>query len=316
MDEPKRIISLLSSATEIIFGIGGQSRLAAVSHECDYPPAASQLPRATRSLIDSSRESQQIDEQVAQRSAEGLPLYELDPELIRRLRPGLIVTQAQCDVCAIRYADVIDLVQGDSDLASTEVLAISPSSLRDVLDDVTRIGQAAGLQHGAAAFRQSLERRIDAIASRTRGLSDAARPRVACIEWTEPLMLAANWTPELIELAGGRPGLAQPNQHSTYALWSDLVAYDPEVLLISPCGFDLTRSLREAALLQSRPGWSELSAVRSGRTWVIDGNAYLNRSGPRLVDSLEIVAHLIQPQLFDRPAWSDPKSLPWTRLEA
>lgn len=314
MAESQRIVSLLSSATEIVFGIGAGERLAAVSHECDYPPAARQLPRATRSLIDSTQSAADIDKQVASRWSEGLALYELDADLIRRLRPSLILTQAQCDVCAIRHADVLDLVRSDEALRDTQVLALSPTTLADVFDDIQRVGQAAGCEVEAAGFVARLKARIDRIASRTALLAAEERPRVACIEWVEPLMLAANWTPELLAHSGGRPGLAEAGKHSVYSRWEALIEYDPEVLFISPCGFDLPRSLQEANSLQDRPGWRQLSAVRNGRVWVIDGNAYLNRPGPRLIDSLEILAHLTHPQIIERPEWSDPNHLPWAWL--
>jgi len=314
MEEPPRIVSLISSATEILYGIGADQHLVAVSHECDYPPAARTLPRATRSLIDSSVSAAAIDEQVATRSGEGLALYELDADLIRRLRPSLIVTQAQCDVCAVRYADVLDLVKTDASLVGTKVLALSPSSLEEVLADIQTVGEATGCQRAASVFLNQLKGRIEAIAGRTASLAEHARPRVACIEWVEPLMFAANWTPELLSLAGGRPGVAKAGQHSIYGSWEELIAYDPQALFISPCGFDLQRSVQDASSLQNRPGWQNLSAVQNGRVWVIDGNAYLNRSGPRLVDSLEILAHLTHPNVFDRPAWSDPSNLPWAQM--
>ena len=296
-----RIVSLLSSGTEILFALGLGELVLAVSHECDFPPAARELPRATRSWIDSSLPSGQIDDQVKLRLAAGQPLYDLDAELICRLAPDLVVTQAQCDVCAVRHADVVDLVRARPELRSAGVVALNPQSLDDVLADIGRIGRAAEAASAAEALIESLRRRIDCIASRTAKLPEAARPRVVCIEWVEPLMAAGNWTPGLIDLAGGRSGLAVPGRHSGYISPDELSEFDPEVLLIAPCGFDLARSRQEAARLAQLPGFGELSAVKTGRAFVLDGNAYLNRSGPRLVESLEILAHLIQPQLFGPP---------------
>ncbi len=296
-----RIVSLLSSGTEILFALGLGEQVVAVSHECDCPLAAQVLPRATRSWIDSSLTSDQIDQQVKHRLAAGQPLYDLDADLICRLAPNLIVTQAQCDVCAVRHADVVDLVQARPELRATHVVALNPQSLSDVLQDVQQIGNAAGAAPAAQRLVVALERRIDRIAARTANLLPADRPRVACIEWVQPLMAAGNWTPALIDLAGGRSGLAVAGQHSGYVTCADLQAFDPQVLLVAPCGFDLARSLQEAALLPQLSGFAELSAVKGNRVYVIDGNAYLNRSGPRLVESLEILAHLIQPQLFGPP---------------
>jgi iron complex transport system substrate-binding protein len=296
-----RIVSLLPGATEALFAMGLGEAVVGVSHECDYPPAARRLPRVTRTLIDSAQASGQIDAQVQAASAKGGGLYEIDRPLIGRLQPDLIVTQAQCDVCAVRYADVLDAVASEESLRAAQIVALSPAGLDDLLNDVTRLGQAAGAVPAAEELAASLARRIEEIARRTRTLAAAERRRVVCIEWTEPLMTAGNWTPELVELAGGHPGLAEAGQHSGYVPWSSIVRYDPEIVIIGLCGFDLARSLVEARPLVELPGWQSLAAVRSGRVFVVDGNAYLNRSGPRLVDSLEILAHLIQPGLFGAP---------------
>ena len=302
-----RIVSLISSGTEILFAIGLGREVVAVSHECDYPPAARELPQATRSLVDSSCASGQIDEQVKSLSASGAALYGLDIELICRLRPDLIVTQAQCDVCAVRYADVLDLVAGSPALAATQVVALNPQSLDEALADVLRVGKACGAAAAARAYVASLVARVGRIAL----AGVAERPRVVCIEWTDPLMTAGNWTPQLVELAGGQCGLAKAGEHSGYVQWSAIALHDPQVLIVAPCGFDLARSLLEAARLRGLSGWHDLSAVRAGRVYVIDGNAYLNRSGPRLVDSLEILGHLIQPERFPSPAGELAEGAAW-----
>jgi iron complex transport system substrate-binding protein len=230
--------------------------------------------------------------------ARGEPLYEIDEHLLRSLRPDLIITQAQCDVCAIKLADVLRLRSQAPELANTKVLALNPASLDDVLNDVARIAAATHAEGAAVAILQDYRRRIDAIVSQTAQLPSATRPRVLCIEWIEPLMPAGNWTPQLIEFAGGTSGLATPGAHSRYATWEEVAAFDPQVILVAPCGFDLNRTLAEAAQLARAPGWPELSAVKLGRVFAIDGNAFLNRSGPRLVESLEVLAGLIQPDWF------------------
>lgn len=298
---PKRIVSLLSSATEILFGLGAGERVVGVGHECDWPPEANTRPRVTRSWIDSQQTSGDIDQQVKQRFAEGLPLYEVDAEQLAQLSPDLIVTQAQCDVCAVRYEDVVALVQRSPALRGTKIVALQPETFADIFQDILRVGAATGASAEAAGFVARLQARVAEVQARTAGL---ARPRTVCIEWIEPLMLAANWTPTLIELAGGTAGLVQANAHSTYADWQQVVDYDPEVLLISPCGFDLERSRSEAQALLKLPRWNDLAAVRQGRVTLIDGNAYLNRSGPRIVDSLEIVAHAVHPDAFPAPSHS------------
>jgi iron complex transport system substrate-binding protein len=283
----------------MLFALGVGERVVGIGHECDWPPEATNRPRVTRTLLDSRQSSGAIDDQVRERFAAGLPLYEVDAELLAALEPDLVVTQAQCDVCAVRYEDVVSVVERSPALRQTQLVALAPESLEDIFRDVQRVGDAAGVSETARTYVASLQARIAAVRERTRSLP---RPRVVCIEWIEPLMLAANWTPALLELAGGAAGLVQAGTHSRYHTWQEIVAYDPEVLIISPCGFDLPRSLIEAQQLLRLPGWNELSAVMNDRVYVIDGNAYLNRSGPRIVDSLEILAHCLHPQQFANAA--------------
>jgi iron complex transport system substrate-binding protein len=294
-----RIVSLLSSATEVLFAVGAGDEVVGIGHECDWPPEATSRPRVTKSWVDSTRPSDDIDQQVRARMADGLPLYEVDGQQLTDLAPDLIVTQAQCDVCAVRYEDVVALVERVPSLNRTRIVALEPRTLKDIFTDVLRVGAAVNRPSAAETFVRHLRERVAAVSRRA---DLTRRPRTVCIEWTEPLMLAANWTPTLIELAGGEAGLVTANAHSTYATWEAVVAYDPEVLLISPCGFDLKRSRQEMQRLFTLPGWWQLSAVRTGRVALIDGNAYLNRSGPRIVDSLEIVAHAIDPAVHPAPA--------------
>lgn len=290
-----RIVSLLPAATEMICGIGLREQLVGVSHECNWPHGLEALPRLTRSRIDSSADSAAIDEQVKRLAASGEPLYEVDADLLAALRPTLIVTQAQCDVCAVSLASVEGIVATRPELRETQVLALNPQSLAAVLDDIERIGVAAGAASAAREYADGLRERVRRVVEMAAAdqSSQPRRPRVAVIEWIEPLMAAGNWTPELVELAGGDYGLAQAGRHSPYVEWWQIVEFAPEVLVIAPCGFDLERSRREAACLKRLPGWSELPAVAQGRATVIDGDAYLNRPGPRLVDSLELLHRLV-----------------------
>lgn len=311
-----RIVSLLSSATEMLYALGLGEQVVAVSHECDWPPDAAGKPRATFSRVDSTAASGAIDEQVRQMLAQGQPLYGVDAALLARLRPELIVTQAQCDVCAVRYADVVDLVARTPELAPTRVVALNPMSLDDVLGDIGRIAEAAGVTERGAVYVASLRCRIEAVADQTQRLTVAQRPRTALIEWTEPLMLSGNWMPELLELAGGVCPLTAARRHSEYVDWQRLAEFDPQAIVVAPCGFDLARSIEEARTLPARPEWSRMAAVRSGRVYVVDGNAYFNRSGPRLVDSLEMLAHLLHPQVIGRPAWAEDGMLPWREFAA
>jgi iron complex transport system substrate-binding protein len=302
MSSALRIASLLSSATEMLYGLGLGDAVVAVSHECDFPPEAVCKPRATFSRVDSSQASGAIDEQVKQLCAQGESLYDINRQLLRELRPDLIVTQAQCDVCAVRYQDVVNFVAGEPLLCSTQVVALNPMSLDDVLNDIQRIGAAASCDDKASTYIALLRDRLKRIRSRTSLLKPEERPRVAIIEWIEPLMLAANWTPELVDIAGGHCPLTVAGRHSTYSSWSEIVKFDPEVLVVAPCGFDLARTQREAGEIPSWSGFAELAATRAKRVWAVDGNAYFNRSGPRLVESLEILAHLFHPQRVPPPA--------------
>ncbi len=293
-----RIVSLLSSATEMLFALGLGKQVLAVSHECDWPPPATHLPRATRSRIDSLQTSLAIDGQVKQLLAAGEPLYEIDEPLLRSLAPDLIVTQAQCDVCAIRLADVLRLQASAPELQHARVLPLNPSSLDDVLVDLARMGAATATELTAAALIAGYRARVAAIVEQTAKLTTTQRPRVLCIEWIEPLMPAGNWTPQLIEFAGGISGLAVAGEHSRYATWEEVAAFDPQVIIVAPCGFDLARTLREAEQLPRLAVWSELTAVQTGHVFAFDGNALLNRSGPRLIETLEVLAQLIQPNSF------------------
>jgi iron complex transport system substrate-binding protein len=290
-----RIVSLLPAATEMICGIGLREQLVGVSHECNWPRGLETLPRLTRSRVDSSADSSAIDVQVKSLAASGEPLYEIDANLLAALRPTLIVTQAQCDVCAVSLASVEEIAAARLELRETQVLALNPLSLAAVLGDIERIGVAAGALAVAREYADQLRLRISRVAEAVRIDQSLRthRPRVAVIEWIEPLMAAGNWTPELAALAGGDYGLAEAGRHSPYVEWRQIVEFAPEVLVIAPCGFGLERSRREAASLEQLPGWRELPAVARGRATVIDGDAYLNRPGPRLVDSLELLRELI-----------------------
>lgn len=291
-----RIVSLISSATEMIFALGLEAELLAVSHECDWPAAARGLPVATRSRVDSSRPSDAIDRAVKSLVASGEPLYELDEALLRRLRPDLIITQAQCDVCAIRLDDVLKLRETSEELKHSRVLPLNPISLDDVLADVERVSLAADVAERGKTLVAEYRARIAAIECVTSMVARRDRPRVLCIEWIEPLMPAGNWTPRLIEMAGGQSGLAIAGQHSAYSTWEQVAEYDPQVILVAPCGFDLSRTLQESRSLPQVAVWHSLTAVRNNRVFAVDGNGLLNRSGPRLIESLELLAQLIHPR--------------------
>lgn len=299
-----RVASLLASSTEMLCLLGAAEDLVAISHECDYPLQILDRPRVTRTRIDAAQSSGQIDDQVRRLLAAGEPLYEVDAAALSELAPDLIVTQAQCDVCAVDYDDVVALVERTPALRPARVVALNPRSLADVLADLQSLGEATGRPQQAEQAVAELQNRIGLIEARSQSLPAEARPRVACLEWLDPPMLAGNWTPELVRLAGGVQPLLADGRHSETTSWESIVRYDPQVVIVMPCGFDLERARREAALLPGIAGWSSLSAVQAGRVFAVDGNALFNRSGPRLVDSLELLAGLLHPRLFPLPPHS------------
>lgn len=301
MNPPARIASLLASSTEILYGLGLGDRVVAVSHECDFPGEVLRKPRVTRTLVNADAPSRTIDEEVKAACTAGEPLYQIDAETLVSLRPDLIVTQAQCDVCAVRYSDVVAAVRSNDALRGTQIVSLNPHSMRDVFNDIVRVGDSTRVPDRATAYVAVLQSRIDAVSRKTRALPRERRPRAACIEWVNPPMLAGNWMPELIDLAGGRCELVRAGEHSTFVDWDDVVEFDPEVVVVMPCGFNLSRSLEDAKILTSFPGWKNLSAVRNGRVFAVDGNAYFNRSGPRLVNSVEVLAGILHPDRFPVP---------------
>lgn len=286
-----RIVSLLPSATEIVCGLGLQRNLVGISHECNWPPEVVDRPRVTRSNVDSSASSAEIDQQVKSLMASGRDLYEVDEELLVSLQPDLIVTQSQCDVCAISYSSVKSVVVKNEALRRTRLVSLNPMSLSAVLEDIERIGRVVRRSSSGKAYRHCLQQRIDVVVAKTN--ESEVRPRVLVIEWTDPLMISGNWTPELIELAGGICGLATPGEHSKYVTWNEIVDFSPELLIVAPCGFDLARSKAELQRLAENSEWHQLPAVKSGAVHAVDGDALFNRPGPRLVESLELLAGMV-----------------------
>ena len=289
------IVSLLPSATEIVCALGLADQLAGVSHECDFPAEIVGRPVLTAPKIDPSADSASIDAAVRRLVADGLSVYRIDAERLAQLQPDLIVTQDQCEVCAVSYKDVVDATSALLQKPAT-IVSLRPSRLDDIFGDIERVADAADRSVAGRELTARLRARLDGLrAGATRVHS---RPRVACIEWIEPLMAAGNWVPELVELGGGVYELAPPGGHSPTLSWDDLVAYAPDVVVIMPCGFRLEQTRRELERLTGHPAWPRLPAVQNQRVYAVDGNAYFNRPGPRIVDSAELLAGLIQPGLF------------------
>lgn len=291
---PPRIVSLLPSATEIVAALGARDRLIGRSHECDFPSSVATLPVCTAARIDAAASSAEIDRAVKHALQDALAIYDVFEARLRELAPDIIVTQDQCDVCAVAFADVEAAVAAWTG-HTTEIVSLHPDSIAAVYDDIHKVGAAIGVPAHADTVVDDMRQRADVIARQAAALET---PTVACIEWTDPLMAAGNWVPELVALAGGRDVFGTAGSHAPWINWNDLCAADPDVIVFMPCGFDLPRCRREAVLVAERAGWRDLQAVRNGRVYVTDGNAYFNRPGPRLADSLEIMAEILHPAHF------------------
>ena len=302
-----RIVSLISSATEIVHALGQTDAQVGRSHECDFPPQIAALPVCTKPTIDVHADSREIDRAVKERVRNALSVYDVFDDVLERLQPTHIITQTQCEVCAVSLKDVERSVA--MRLASKpRIVSLEPNSLADVWDDVRRVARALGINAHGEEVIAALQARMCEIAEKAR--SAAEHPRVACIEWTEPLMAGGNWTPELIAMAGGVNLLGEAGKHSGYVIWDDVLASDPDVMIVAPCGFDISRTRGEMHWLTERREWGSLRAVRDGRVYLADGNQYFNRPGPRLVETLRIMAEILHPGTF-APAF---EGAGWERL--
>ncbi len=273
-----RVVSLLPSATEIAVALGLGEALVGRSHECDWPPEIERLPALTATKITKGMASADIDRTVKEIIERGLSAYSVDAQQLRALQPDIILTQTQCAVCAVTPRDLEEAL-ADWTGAQPVLLSLAPDTLDDVWDDFGRAGEATARDAGRVV--EGLKARLAAIPV------SSEQPSVAAIEWVEPLMIAGNWIPELIEIAGGRPVLATPGQHSPFIAWEELRAADPDAIVAMPCGFQVPRTLEDMPLLEAMPGWAELRAVRERRVFVADGHHLYNRPGPRLVESAE-----------------------------
>ena len=291
----QRIASLLPSTTEIVCALGLGADLVGRSHECDFPPEVAALPALTEPKLDARAGSRAIDDRVKQLVREGLSVYRVDAERLRALAPSVVLTQEQCDVCAASPKDVEAALCAWTG-ARPRIISLAPQTLGDVWGDLVTVATALGIPERGDALAHELAYRITHVSEQA--LRIRSQPRVAAIEWIEPLMAAGNWMPELVALAGGTNLFGETGQHSSWLEWEALRAADPDVIVVLPCGFDLARTRREMEPLASQPGFCELRAVRAGRVFLTDGNQYFNRPGPRLVESLEILAEILHPDVF------------------
>jgi iron complex transport system substrate-binding protein len=288
-----RIVSLLASGTELVAALGLGDRLVGRSHECDHPAWVKRLPALSRPTFDIHGTSGEIDARVREKLRNGAPLYEIDEGALAALAPDIIITQTHCEVCAVSPADFVHGV--GAKLERHQVVALSTGTIDGILDGFAHVAEVLGAAEAGRRLVADLRARLAAVEKLTRPLP---RPRVACLEWIEPLFAMGNWGPEIVDIAGGEALLGSPGAHSTTLPFEALLEADPEVIVVAPCGFGLERTLAELPRLTERPGWSDLAAVRAGRAFAADGNLFFNRSGPLLFETPELLAEMLHPAHF------------------
>ena len=295
-----RIVSFLPSATEMVCALGLGDQLVGVTHECDYPPEVRTKPIVVSAVLPIEKMTQrEIDEAVSQRLRDGQSLYQVDENLLRDLEPDIIITQDLCQVCA---PSGNELSQAVKVLAKKpEILWMTPKSIAGIEDNIRALGQATGLQHRAEELIAGGRARIEAIKARVRDLS--ARPRAFCMEWLDPIYCSGHWVPELVKIAGGIDALGREGSDSVRTPWSDVQKWDPEILVVIPCGLHIDKVIEQTPKLCEYEGWQDMTAVRDNRVYAVDANSYFARPGPRVVDGAELLAHLLHPDMF---SWNGP----------
>lgn len=291
----KKIISLLPAATEIVCALGLEENLVGRSHECDFPPSVKQLPICSDANISDNLSSAAIDIKVKELLTDALSVYTVKREVIKQLAPDVVITQAQCDVCAVSLKEVEEALEDYLDREST-IISLQPDSLKAIFDNIREIAAVLDVADRSGQLIEDLQERVDIIRHKLKFMEN--KPTIACIEWLEPMMASGNWVPELVNIAGGVPILAENGKHSPYVKWEDIQQQNPDVLVVMPCGFSVGRTMKEVDLLLQLPGFSEMKAIKNDRFYIADGSQYFNRPGPRIVDSIEILAEIIHPKQF------------------
>ena len=289
------IVSLIPSGTEMICALGCRDQLVGRSHECDFPPGIHELPPITEPTIAVEGSSRDIHNRVSNRLEKSLSIYRVQTEALRALQPDIIVTQTQCDVCAVSFTDVEQALKETLN-SQPALIPLHATNLQGVWDDLLRVAEGIGRIREGRELLAAYQARIAAIAEVSRDLP--SRPPIACIEWMEPLMATGNWVPELVHLAGGQTVFGQPGEHAPWITWEALAAADPDMLILMPCGFSMARIQEELTVLTQHPLWTQLRSVQRQQVYLTDGNQFFNRPGPRLVESLEILAEIFHSAQF------------------
>ena len=293
----KKIVSLLPSCTEIICKLGYRKQLVGISHECDYPNSISGLPVLTKARLSPEGTSIEINQSVTDLLQRGLSVYDVDDSLLKSLSPEIIVTQAQCEACAVSLDQIQDIVSNWT-LNQTEIISLEPNTLNEVWLGFDIIAKTMGAPESSSILKSEINERFKLLKNKLKGTGQ--KPTVLCIEWIEPIMVAANWVPELVGLAGGRNVMSVSGADSNFCSWDEIKRTNPDIIIMMPCGFGIKRTFEDIDYLQNRKGWQELKAVKEGKVFVVDGNQYFNRPGPRLLDSAEILAEIIHQEYFER----------------
>ena len=291
----QRVLSLLSSTTEIIYALGCGDRLVGRSHECDYPEEVSELPICTIPKFNVDGTSREVDDEVKSLVQSALSIYYINEKLLKELKPDIIFTQSQCEVCAVSVSDVENALKNITGLFS-RIISVEPNSIEDIFNDILTIAEILNVRKKGKELVELIKAKID---STEKIVYQKSSPSVAAIEWIDPLMAAGNWVPQLIKVAGGKNLFGEAGKHSPWMKYNDLVEQDPEIIIVMPCGYDIKKSLIEIKTLESKKGWGSLKAVRNRNVYITDGNQFFNRPGPRIIESLEILLEIINPDFSE-----------------
>ena len=284
----KRVLSLLSSTTEVVYALGCEDQLVGRSHECDYPPAVMTLPICTKPKFNVDGSSIEVDGQVKSILQNALSVYYINEDLLKELKPDIILTQSQCEVCAVSEKDVKSVVKNITGI-NPDIISVEPNSVKDIFKDIKIIAEALNVVDKGADLIDFMKNRIRTL---KKSYDDKSELTVAAIEWIDPLMAAGNWVPELIEMAGGINLFGEAGKHSPWMEYKDLIEKDPQTIIIMPCGYNIQKSIFEIDSLIKQKGWQKINAVQNNKVYITDGNQYFNRPGPRIIESLEILIEI------------------------